>query len=273
VIADLDGRATRIETPCGDGVMVWRAWGAGPPLILLHGAHGAWTHWIRNVGPLSATRRVLAPDMPGYGDSAMPEDPDDVESFAQALAAGISDLGLEVPLDVVGFSTGAVIGAHLAALSPELVRRLIMVDAGGLDTPMAPVQMTRLRGLEGEARRDAQRANLLAIMIHHPKNADDLAIEIQAASGPRARAQAHQFVLPDKLLPVLPRVRAQVDLIWGEHDYPHPDPALQLAVVRRLHPNAQLRVVADAGHWAMYEGADAFNGALLELLDQPLRKA
>jgi len=43
--------ARRVETPCGNGHMVWYLWGDGPPLALLHGGYGSWTHWIRNLIP------------------------------------------------------------------------------------------------------------------------------------------------------------------------------------------------------------------------------
>ena len=61
-----DGTAERFETPCGDGRMVWRSWGSGRPILLLHGGAGSWRHWIRTLPALSH-RRVLAPDTPGLG--------------------------------------------------------------------------------------------------------------------------------------------------------------------------------------------------------------
>jgi 2-hydroxy-6-oxonona-2,4-dienedioate hydrolase len=69
---------------------------------------------------------------------------------------------------------------------------------------------------------------------------------------------------------VLPRVSVQLDAIWGEHDRPHPDPAVQESVLRRFHPGLDFRVITDAGHWAMYERPDEFNRTLLELLARPL---
>ena len=46
---DIASSAKREETLCGDGVMVWHVWGEGIPIILLHGGHGAWNNWCRNV--------------------------------------------------------------------------------------------------------------------------------------------------------------------------------------------------------------------------------
>ncbi|MCZ8108255.1 MAG: alpha/beta fold hydrolase, partial [Burkholderiales bacterium] len=67
--APLEASARRVETPCGEGRMVWRIWGEGPPLVLLHGGYGSWLHWIRTI-PAFADRRTLhVPDLPGLGDS------------------------------------------------------------------------------------------------------------------------------------------------------------------------------------------------------------
>ena len=72
LVAGIAVEADRIETPCGDGAMVWRCWGGGPPLVLLHGGYGSWMHWIRNVLPLSRQFRVIAPDLPGHGQEFIP---------------------------------------------------------------------------------------------------------------------------------------------------------------------------------------------------------
>jgi pimeloyl-ACP methyl ester carboxylesterase len=275
IVADLERRAARHDTPCGEGALVWRCWGEGPPLLLLHGGNGAWSHWIRNIESLAASRQVWAPDIPGHGDSAPPPRRDNWDSYAEALALGLRQLPIpKGPIDVVAFSLGGLVAAHLAAVAPDLVRRLVVVDTGGLDTPLVAPKVQPLRGLEGEALRERHRENLLAMMIHDPANCDDLAVHIQALNAHRGRIrEVRDMVLPDKFMQVLPRVRAPVDLIWAEHDVPHPFPELQLEAVRRLRPQAQMRVISDAGHWVMYENAPAFNAALRDLLDQPLPEA
>ena len=54
LLASFEARARRVETPCGEGSLVWRIWGDGPPLVLGHGGQGAWSHWIRNIDALAA---------------------------------------------------------------------------------------------------------------------------------------------------------------------------------------------------------------------------
>jgi pimeloyl-ACP methyl ester carboxylesterase len=271
LVADFERRARRFETPCGEGVMAWRAWGAGPPVLLAHGSHGSWSHWIRNIDALAAKRTVWAPDLPGNGESAMPPAAE-AEALADVLAAGVEQLiAPELPLDVVGFSFGGVAGAYLAAFRPALVRRLVLIGTGGLDTPVGAVRLRGVRGREGEERRAAHRDNLLGLMLHHPETVDDLALHLQELNGFRGRLNPAPLVLPDRLIATLPKVAAQVDAIWGEHDRPHPRPAMQEEALRRVLPDADFRVIEGAGHWAMFERPEAFNRAVLELLDQPLR--
>src|SRR5207244_9095176 len=88
LVAGIAAEADRMETPCGDGAMVWRCWGAGPPLVLLHGGYGSWMHWIRNVLPLSRQFRVLAPDLPGLRESATPPEPWPAQGLAAIVVAG-----------------------------------------------------------------------------------------------------------------------------------------------------------------------------------------
>jgi len=71
-IGALDRASTRyttpLVTPLGDGHIVWRCWGEGTPLVLLHGGTGSWLHWIRNVEALSCDMMVVVPDLPGSGE-------------------------------------------------------------------------------------------------------------------------------------------------------------------------------------------------------------
>jgi pimeloyl-ACP methyl ester carboxylesterase len=272
VVAEFERRARRYETPCGDGAMVWRAWGSGPPILLAHGSHGSWAHWIRNIDALAATRTVWAPDLPGYGESALAPGAEP-QASADVIAAGARQLiGRNLPVDFVGFSYGGVAGSYLAAYHPGLVRRLILIGTGGLDTPVGDIQLRGVRSHAGEARRAAHRDNLLGLMLHDPASVDDLALYLQELNGLRGRLNPAPLVLPDKLVNTLAKVAVQFDAIWGSHDRPHPDPAAQEAVLRRLDPQVEFRVVPGAGHWAMYERPDDFNRVLLDLLSRPLRR-
>jgi pimeloyl-ACP methyl ester carboxylesterase len=240
-------------------------------VVLAHGSHGAWSHWIRNIEALANGRTVWVPDLPGYGESAMAPR-EDHAAISTVIAAGLRELlGPRLPPDIVGFSFGGVVAAHFAARNPDLVRRLILVGTGGLDTPPGEIKLKRTRGLEGEERRAVNRDNLLALMLHDPGSADELALQIHALNGSRARLDPIPLVLPDRLLEALPRITVQVDAVWGEHDRPHPNPPVQEAVLRRFYPDLDFRIIPGAGHWVMYEQPTEFNRVLLDLLNRPLR--
>lgn len=271
IVADLDARARRVETPCGDGTLVWRIWGEGEPLVLGHGAQGAWSHWIRNIDGLARHRMVIAVDMPGQGDSAEAPGPDH-DAISAVLAQGLREIvGDGVPVDLAGFSMGGVCFAHLAYYHPHIVRRLIAVATGGIDTPMGHVELKRLKGLDEAGRKEAVRDNLLSMMLRHRESADDLAIHLLLTNARKARVVSRDLVLPARLLKILPDIKTPIDAIWGAFDAPHPDPHVQEAVFRRFQPEMDFRIVPDAGHWVMYERPEALNTALLDILAKPPR--
>ncbi len=251
--------------------MVWRTWGKGPPLVLGHGGQGAWSHWVRNIEVLARRYAVIVPDLPGHGDTAMPSSVDH-DTISAAIAAGLSRLlNKGEPAHFVGFSFGGAVFTHFAVRYPERVLRLVIVGTGGLDTPHGHIDLGRVGGLEGEERRAAIRRNLLGLMLHHPESVDEMAMHLLVANGRQARLPVQELVIPDKVVQVLPQLKVPIAALWGEHDRPHPNPALQESVLRRFQPDCQFRVIADAGHWAMYERPDAFNAALLDVLSENWR--
>lgn len=111
--------------------------GASSHLILIHGL-GSQSHtWDRFAGDVSDLFRVIAPDLRGHGKSGHAEDGYKLESFAKDLKALTRHLNLS-GFDLVGHSLGALIAIRFAWEYPDLVNRLVLVDAGpGLDTQTA----------------------------------------------------------------------------------------------------------------------------------------
>jgi len=270
----LAASAQRIEVVHDGCRIVWRMWGEGPPLVLLHGSSGSWTHWIRNIEALANDRRLLVPDLPGNGESELPEICNHA-TFQNLLVTGIRELaGSNLPVDIVGFSLGGVVGAHIAAGNPDLVRRLVLVDSGGLGPPIATMNHSAARQPHDTDRRAASRNRVLDFMLHSPDSVDDFTLEVLRENTKQCRIDLEtqtRFIIPDCLAAILPKVSCQVDAIWGEHDRLLPDPAAQLAALRGFKPDAEMRVMPHASHWVMYEAAAAFNAALRDMLDTELR--
>jgi len=268
IVEGVAAEAQRIETPCGDGTMVWRVWGGGPPLVLLHGGYGSWTHWIRNVLFLARRFTVIAPDLPGLGESATPPEPHTAEGLARIIVDGLATIlpGGE-RFHLTGFSFGGVLGGHVAALLGEQVRGFTIVGSNGLGLPRQPTELERQRpGGTAEELLDIARHNLGVLMIADKGKIDDLAVYIQYMNAPRGRIRSRRFSRSDALIRALPRVTAQLSGIWGGRDagaYPYLDERKR--VLNEIQPGLRFEVIPGAGHWVAYEAADRFNLVLAEM--------
>jgi pimeloyl-ACP methyl ester carboxylesterase len=251
--------------------MVWRTWRMreGVPLVLLHGAAGSWTHWIRNVPALAAARPgVVAADLPGFGDSDMPPEPYSAQSLADVVADGMTRL---VPgrVDLAGFSFGAIIAGLVAARLGTRVRRLVLVAPNGMALPRAELRPLVRPGPDASLAelREAHRENLGIMMLADPARVDDVAVDLQLANVRRARVKSGAIPDSDVLLRALPSVRARIGGIWGARDAlaaPYID--RRRAALARVQPGLDFRVLPGAGHWVLYEAPAAVNAAMLDML-------
>ena len=265
----IESLATRTVTRGASGAMVWRAWGAGPPLVLLHGASGSWTHWVRNVLPLAERFRVLAPDMPGYGESDAPPEPHTADRLADLVTAGIDQI-LPAPatFDLAGFSFGAIIGGLVAARLGR-IRTLVLIGTGGLGLTPAPVRtLLRLEpGMEPDAIRHVHRENLRTLMLARPESADDLAVALQIDNVQRARFKSGTIPVSDVLRRALPVVRAHLAGIWGSRDaFTGHHLAESRHLLAETDEMLETCVIEGAGHWVNYEAAPEVNRLLIEWL-------
>jgi len=268
IVEGVAAEAQRIETPCGDGGMVWRIWGSGPPLVLFHGGYGSWTHWIRNVLVLAREFTVIAPDLPGLGESATPPEPHTAEGLAAILVEGLDIvLPKDVAPHIAGFSFGGVLGGHVAAQLGDRLRALTIVGSNGLGLVRQPTTLERVPAGAPVAEALAiHRHNLGVLMIADPSKIDELAVYIQSQNAPRGRVRSRRFSRTDTLARALPLVKARLDGIWGERDATARSHLEERArVLRSFQPGARFEVIAGAGHWAQYEAADRFNQVLAEI--------
>ena len=250
--------------------MVWRIWGDGPPLVLLHGGYGSWRHWIRNILPLGAHYRLYVPDMPGLGDSATAPQPYHADSLAKIISNGL-DIILPEPtrFHLTGFSFGGLLSGHVAAQQGERVDKLVLVSPGGLGmTIQKNVVLQKTKQVsEPSDETERHRQNLATLMFADPDNIDDLAVYLQIESVNLARTKSRQIAVTDALRRALPSIKARLNSIHGGKDAASYGQASEREKLFRLiQPDMDFRIIPDAGHWVMYETPEAFNATLLELL-------
>jgi pimeloyl-ACP methyl ester carboxylesterase len=263
----LAAQARRAETPCGSGSLVWRAWGEGPALVMLHGGSGSWRHWMRNIPAFAKDRMVLCPDLPGLGDSDLAPEPAGPESIAVILRDGLRALLGDAGYDLVGFSFGALCAGHLAATDQAGCRSLTIVGAGALGFQRSPTELVKVRALEGAERDAANRHNLAALMFADAGRIDEAALAMQDLHTRRARFKSRGWANTDSLKQAILRATAPLGAIYGEQDaIARPHVQLRLDLVRQMREGARTELIPGAGHWVAYEAAEAFNAALARVL-------
>lgn len=272
LLRDLDDSADRLFTPCGDGRMVWRRWGSGPRhVVLLHGAHGSWTHWIHNIRPLAERYSVLVPDLPGMGDSADPPMPALGDDLAAILADG---LGRLLPADgppahIAGFSFGTGLAVLVARDMADRFASLTLVCSGGLRMPAVRREDLKSwrRLTDPDAIMAAHHHNLAVMMFAGPESVDDLSLYLQNDNTRRNRFDNRPVAAEGLTLRALADVRVPVNAIWGEHDLGHAERRAKIETfLSEAQPGMPLAVIPGAGHWVQYEAADHFNPLFMEQL-------
>lgn len=111
---------------------------SAPPLLCLHQSPKSGRDYEALMAQLGCERVVIAPDTPGYGQSDAPPQPPAIEDYAGAMAALVETLRRAGelppgPIDLMGYHTGGVIAASLAAREPERVRRIVFVSLAAFD--------------------------------------------------------------------------------------------------------------------------------------------
>jgi len=276
-VENLLSKAQVVRTACGDGEMEWQVWGVAttrPPLVLLHGGFGSWTHWIANVERLAKTRLVVTCDMPGLGDSASAPGELGPDNIARPICEGLNDvIGKGTRFDLAGFSFGGLIGSRVAAMVGDRMQSYVAVGASGFEGLHVRVLGIRVpeKDMSDTEKNEIHRENLQILMLADAANVDDLAIYTHRKNVARSRVRSRPMSLGNHLVDALPDIKARLSGIWGVHDATGGgrDEILKRRDIFAKHQDdVKFEIVDDAGHWVMYEQPEVFEAALLRALDR-----
>jgi len=103
------------------------------PLICLHPAPSSGLYFTTVMPMLNSGRQVIAPDYPGYGGSDELATQPSIADYAQATLELLENIGIDVPVDILGFHTGCLVAAEMVLLQPDSVRRLVLCDVPYFD--------------------------------------------------------------------------------------------------------------------------------------------
>jgi pimeloyl-ACP methyl ester carboxylesterase len=243
---------------------------SGSPVVVMHGLFGSSRNWMTAARRLATDHRVFAFDLRNHGTSphtetmSYPEMADDVAETISALGVG--------PVALVGHSMGGKTAMLTALHHPEVVERLVVVDAAPVTYPPAFVEYA-------QAMRNADLSSV-------QRRADVDAQLVEAVPTPGTRAFLLQNLILDdqgaRWRPNLPVIEAALPAIsgWpddengsydgptlfiygGKSDYVQQD---HTATIKQYFPQVQYVEIPEAGHWVHAERLDDFLAALTPFL-------
>lgn len=260
-LAGLETRSTDI----GEGIrVVYNEGGDGEPLVLLHGFTADKDHWTRVARFLTGEVRLIAPDLPGFGESSREATREySIANQLRWLDAFVTQLGLE-RFHLGGSSMGGNLAAVYAARYPDRVLSLWLLAPAGVATGNSS-EMERLlaRGaahpLIPTSRREFA-ATMDFVFSEQPFLPAAIRRHLARIAAERAplRRQifsdlldAQQQRFEPVLNPLLQRIDAPVLVLWGADDRVlHPSGAVALQAGLR---DARAIVLPDRGHLPMLE--------------------
>jgi pimeloyl-ACP methyl ester carboxylesterase len=256
----------------------------GRPVLLLHGGgiDAADFSYKHAIGPLASTRRVFAPDLPGYGWSDGPDGRYTLGFYAGFLGRLMDALGLE-RASLVGLSLGGGASLGFALRSPERVDRLVLVDSYGLGTDIprgrlgyllvrAPLVDDLTYALLRRSRRMIRWS--LYNLVHDRSAVDDALVEdayrlVNRTGAGRAfrsfqRSEVGWGGLRTSYVNRLREVSVPTLIVHGASD--EAVPVAWAYRAHRLIPGSQLGVIPRCGHWPPRERPGEFNRIVGEFL-------
>lgn len=254
-IATARGRIGYIEAGGGDGT----------PIIFLHGVGSDKSVWAPQLAWFGNSRRAVAFDYPGYGESEFAADATR-DDFAAAVLAAMDALGID-RAHVCGLSLGGIVTMAMHAAAPERCASLIIADSFAAHPDGQGIHDRSVTASQSMTMRDLAeaRSGMLLGSATTPELRAEV-IETMAAIDPAAfRVGAAAVWLADQ------RDRARTIevptlILVGEEDGITP-PALSEELAD-LIPSSRLEKIAEAGHLANAEQPEAFNTAIESFLSE-----
>ena len=256
------------------------ALGAGPLVLMLHGAAGGFRSFAPQVERYAFEGyRAVAWDMPGYGLSA-PVEPYGVRGLAQSCIHLIEALlppeaqGPARSAVLIGHGLGGMVAQEVVMRRPDLVRRLVLGGStSGPDSGWAADAQHQLEQLDGVQQGNMQR--LADAVLPAQTGPLALAEGVRLAQHCMAQVSPVTYRLALQAQAALDRdaalahIHVPALLLTGEHDRCAPGQAIE-RMARKIQGSRWVQMPG-IGHWLQLEAPDAFDALVLDFLREPAR--
>ena len=259
-----------VELSNGLKVRVVDTGGAAPTVVLIHGLANSIEIWDRVLPRLAARFRVVAFDLPGFGESDRPDAAYDAAFFADQLTAVLDALQIG-RAHLVGSSLGASVIVRFSCTGLDRIDKAVLAAPGGFGRETHPLMRLPALPLIGyQLARPTRLNNTLTIRLamHDQRNATPDLIDLvdgfaKRPGGHRAFARSLQtgvglFGIKDR--EAFAQLARQFDrpalVVWGKQDRVFPVAQSERAVA--VLPRAERLVIDRCGHYPQWEQPDAF---------------
>jgi len=260
----------------GGGLSVhYHEHGQGAALLFLHGSGPGASGFSNFSGnfPFFAERgfRTLLPDTLGFGHSSKPADADyHLDFLVGALERFLEVVGVS-SCAVVGNSHGGAMAIALALKRPELVKKLVLMAPGGLESRERYLEMKGIRTMlkavmspDGISRESLRK--VLALQLYDQALLSDELVEQRFQIAELQPKRVLTTLVVPHLTPELSRIECPVFGLWGTSDQFCPvSGAMRIA---EGCTDARVLVLSRCGHWVMVEHAALFNRLCLDFLKE-----
>ncbi|RUW91725.1 alpha/beta hydrolase [Mesorhizobium sp. M7A.F.Ca.US.010.02.1.1] len=230
--------------------MYYAVFGAGDPVLLIHGGLGHADIWASQVATLSKTHKVIVADSRGHGRSTRTEQPYGYDLMASDYLALLDYLKID-KIALVGWSDGGIIGIDIALHHPERLTRLFAQAANVTTDGVDPGVMTNktFAAYIDRSGRDYKK------MSKTPDQYDAFVAQM-----------SHMWETePAWTKEQLAEITTPTAIVAGDHD----------EAIKREHteyiasaiPGAKLIILPNASHFAMLQAPDEYNQAVLDFID------
>jgi len=253
--------------------------GEGPVMLFVHGLSGCWQNWLENIPYFARTHRVIALDLPGFGESPMPSWSINMPAYGRLLHDFCEKLGLDRCAALVGNSMGGFVATEAAIDEPGRFERLVLVSAAGISNAQARTEpaavIARLSQMVGpiaarfggtSIMRPRSRYLAFRGVIRYPDRlrAELLWEQLEPAMRSPGFGDALRTLVGYDSRDRLSEIEVPTLIVWGFNDRIVPV-ASALSYHRRIH-GSRLAIFERCGHVPQLERPARFNRVVDEFV-------
>ncbi len=243
--------------------------GQGEPVLFIHGLGSSTRDWQPQVSTFAKHYQVILFDVRGHGQSEKPPGPYSIPLFAKDTALLIEQLKLP-PLPVIGISMGGMIAFQLAVDRPDLVNKLVVVNAGpefAIHTFKERLKIwqrflvVRLSGM----RKIGEILSKRMFIKEDQGNLRKIFVDRWAENDTQPYCDSMKAIVGWSVLDKISEIHCPTLVLASDEDY---TPVAEKQAYVKMLPQGELVVIDDARHALPVERPAEFNAALKSFLNK-----